>query len=84
MYAAAAPMSAASEPPYRYHWPAAVLVMMMLPLGRPMDSTNEAMIQPMAGANPPPNVRVPQPASTQVAKMSTANMIATSGTGLRL
>ena len=80
----ATPATAASVPPYRYHLPAVVLVMITLPLERGIDSTNEAMIQPMAGASPPPRVRMPQPASTQVAKTTTASRIATSGTGLRL
>jgi hypothetical protein len=76
--------TAASVPPYRYHLPAAVFVMITLPRELGIDSTNEATIQPTAGMSAPMKERVPQPASTHVAKIATSRTIATSGTGLWL
>src|SRR5271165_6039412 len=47
------PASEATVPPYRYHLPAVLSVMITLPLETGMDSTNEAIIQPSAGPRPP-------------------------------
>src|SRR5215468_8444615 len=81
--AVVAPAAAASAPPYRYHLPAVVLVMITLPCEFGIASTNETTIQPTAGSRPAPKERMPQPHSTQVAKITRARRMATSGTGLR-
>jgi hypothetical protein len=58
--------------------------MITLPCELGIASTNETMIQPRAGSRPPAKERMPQPHSTQVAKITRARRMATSGTGLRL
>jgi hypothetical protein len=84
MKLAEAPPAAANAPPYRYHSPAVVAVMITLPWELGIDSTNEARIQPSAGARPPAKERIPQPHSRDVTKITTANRTAKSGTGPRL
>src|SRR5947208_10989907 len=69
-----------SVPPYRYHSPGVVLVMMTLPLETGIDSTNDAMIQPIPGSTAPLTERVAQAASTQVARMTAQQMSAATGT----
>src|SRR6266700_1131702 len=69
-----------SVPPYRYHSPGVVLVMMTLPLETGMDSTNDAMIQPIPGSTAPLAERVAQAASRQVARMTTQQTSAATGT----
>jgi hypothetical protein len=76
-----APIRQPSEPPYRYHWPAAVLVMRTLPLGLPIARKNVIRIQPTAGSRPAPNVPMPAPDPTQVRKMTTTRRTATHGAG---
>src|SRR5215472_1378466 len=79
-----APAATATAPPYRYHLPAVVLVMITLPCELGIASTNETTSQPSAGSRPPAKERRPQPHSTQVAKITRLRRMATSGTGLRL
>ena len=69
-----------SVPPYRYHWPGVVLVMMTLPFETGMDSTNDAMIQPIPGRIAPLTECMPQAASRHVARMTTQNASAATGT----
>src|SRR2546430_13502656 len=69
-----------SVPPYRYHLPGVVLVMMTLPLETGIDSTNDAMIQPIPGSTAPLTERVAQAASRQVARMTAQQTSAASGT----
>jgi hypothetical protein len=78
------PAAQPSAPPYRYHSPAVVAVMITLPLGLPLARTNDARIQPTAGSSAAPNVPKPQPQAAHVAKITTARMIAISGAGDRL
>ena len=67
-------------PPYRYHLPAVVLVMMTLPLETGIDSTNDAMIQPIPGSAAPLTERVAQAPSRQVARMTAQQTSAPTGT----
>ena len=69
-----------SVPPYRYHLPGVVLVMMTLPFETGLDSTNAAMIQPIAGRTAPLTERMAQAASRHVARMATQNASAATGT----
>ena len=69
-----------SVPPYRYHWPGVVLVMMTLPFETGMDSTNDAMIQPIPGRIAPLTECMAQAASRHVARMTTQNASAATGT----
>ena len=55
--------------------------MMTLPLETGMDSTKEAMIQPMAGTSAPLTALMPHPASRQVTSSAAQNARAASGTG---
>jgi hypothetical protein len=55
--------------------------MITLPFDRGIASRNAVMIQPTAGSSPAANVPTPQPHATQVAKMTTARMMAIRGTG---
>ena len=75
------PIATLSVPPYRYHLPGAVLVMMTLPFETGMDSTNDAMIQPIPGRTAPLTERVAQAASRHVARMTAQHTSATTGTG---
>ena len=75
------PTAQASAPPYRYHSPAAVAVMITLPPDRAIARMNDATIQPTAGRSPAPNVPIPQPQATHVTKMTTTRTIAISGAG---
>ena len=70
-----------SVPPYRYHLPGVVLVMMTLPFETGMDSTNDAMIQPIPGRIAPLTERMAQAASRQVARITAQNASAATGTG---
>ena len=70
-----------SVPPYRYHFPAAELVMITLPFEAGRDMTKEAMIQPNAGISAPVTERTAQLASRQVARITRQETIAASGTG---
>src|SRR5215467_8880755 len=65
-----------SVPPYRYHLPAVVLVMMTLPLETGIDSTNDARSQPIPGSTAPLTERVAQDASRQVARMTSPHVVA--------
>ena len=69
-----------SVPPYRYHLPGAVLVMMTLPFETGLDSTNAAMIQPIPGRTAPLTERMPQAASRHVARMTAQHASAAAGT----
>src|SRR6516225_4918276 len=69
-----------SVPPYRYHLPAVVLVMMTLPLETGIDSTNDARIQPIPGSTAPLTERVAQDASRQVARIAAQHTSAATGT----
>src|SRR6516165_4550797 len=69
-----------SVPPYRYHLPAVVLVMMTLPLETGIDITNDVMSQPIPGSSAPLTERVAQAASRQVARMAAQQMSAATGT----
>ena len=71
-----------SVPPYRYHWPGVVFVMITLPLETGMDRTNDVMIQPMPGSSAPLTERMAQAASTQVSKMTAQHTSEATGTGL--
>ena len=66
-------------PPYRYHVPAVVLVMITLPLASGMDRMNEVAIQPIAGHTAPLIERSAQAPSRQVARSSRQNPIAPNG-----
>ena len=70
-----------SVPPYRYHLPGVVVVMMTLPFETGMDSTNDAMTQPIPGRTAPLTERMPQAASRQVARMTAQHTSAAAGTG---
>ena len=67
-------------PPYRYHLPGVVLVMMTLPLETGMDSTNDVRIQPIPGSTAPLTERVAQAPRTQVARMTAQQTSAATGT----
>ncbi len=71
-----------SVPPYRNHLPGVVAVMITVPLATGMDSTNDAMIQPIPGSSAPLTERMAQAASTQVSRMTTQHASAATGTGL--
>src|SRR5438034_2708337 len=75
------PAATLSVPPYRYHSPAFVLVMITLPLETGIDSTNDVRIQPIPGKTAPLTERVAQAASTQVARMTAQQTSAATGTG---
>ena len=75
------PTATLRVPPYRYHLPGAVLVMMTLPFETGMDSTNDAMIQPIPGTTAPLTERVAQAASRHVARMTAQQTSAATGTG---
>src|SRR6266550_4092325 len=75
------PRPALAAPPYRYHLPAVVSVTITLPAGVGMVSTNEARSQPNAGTRAPIGESMPRPASRQVAKTTTQNASAATGTG---
>ena len=75
------PSPAPTAPPYRYHLPAVVLVTITLPAAVGMVSTNEARNQPNAGTRAPIGESMPRPASRQVAKITTQNTSAATGTG---
>ena len=77
---ATTPAATQSVPPYRYHLPAVVPVMMTLPLETGIDSTNDAMIQPIPGTTAPLTERVAQDASRQVARMTAQQTSAATGT----
>src|SRR3984893_10873648 len=77
---ATTPAATQSVPPYRYHSPAFVLVMMTLPLETGIDSTNDARIQPIPGKTAPLAERVAQAPSTQVARMAAQQISAATGT----
>ena len=68
-------------PPYRYHLPGVVLVMMTLPFETGMDSTNDAMIQPIPGRIAPLTERMAQAPSRQVARITAQHTSAATGTG---
>ena len=55
--------------------------MMTLPFETGMDSTNDAMIQPIPGSTAPLTERVAQAPSRQVARMTAQHTSAVSGTG---
>src|SRR5262245_4531461 len=67
-------------PPYRYHLPAVVRGMMTLPLATGIDSTNDAMIQPIPGSTAPLTERVAQAPSRQVTRMTAQHKSAATGT----
>ena len=75
------PAATLSVPPYKYHLPGVVPVMMTLPFETGMDSTNDAMIQPIPGRTAPLTERMAQAASTQVARMTAQQTSAATGTG---
>src|SRR5579859_4002238 len=75
----AIPASALTVPPYRYHLPAAVLVMITLPLATGMDRTNDARIQPSAGHSAPLTERMAQAPSRPVTKSTRQNTMAPRG-----
>ena len=75
------PAATLSVPPYRYHLPGVLLVMMTLPFETGMDSTNDAMIQPIPGRTAPLTERVAQAASRHVARMTAQDTSAAAGTG---
>jgi hypothetical protein len=60
--------------------PAVELVMITLPPETGMDRTNDATSQPTAGHSAPLIVRMAQAPSRQVARSSTQNPIAATGT----
>jgi hypothetical protein len=68
-------------PPYRYHLPGVVLVMMTLPLETGMDSTNDVRTQPIPGSTAPLTERVAHAPRTQVARITAQLMSAAAGTG---
>jgi len=69
-------------PPYRYHLPGVVAVMITLPLDTGMDRTNDVMTQPIPGSSAPLTERMAQAPSTQVSRMTTQHTSAATGTGL--
>ena len=62
--------------------PGVVAVMITVPLATGMDSTNDAMIQPIPGSSAPLTERMAQAASRQVSRMTTQHASAATGTGL--
>src|SRR5579875_855232 len=54
--------------------------MITLPMAPGMASANDPMTQPSAGARAPPDERIPQPASRQVARIAAQQPIAAAGT----
>ncbi len=68
-------------PPYRYHSPGVVPVMIRLPLGTGMDMRNDTSSQPAAGTSAPLTARMAQAASRQLATSTTQQASATTGTG---
>src|SRR5216683_85542 len=76
----AEPIAAQPAPPYRYHSPAPVLVMITLPPEFGMASKNDARIQPSAGTRAPPSVRIAQPPARQVIRIPAQNPNAATGT----
>ncbi len=74
------PAATLSVPPYRYHLPGVVAVMMTLPFETGMDSTNDAMIQPIPGTIAPLTECMAQAASRQVARMTAQLASAATGT----
>ena len=69
-------------PPYRYHLPGVVAVMITLPLDTGMDRTNDVMTQPIPGSSAPLTERMAQAPSTQVIRMAAQHTRAATGTGL--
>jgi hypothetical protein len=69
-----------SVPPYRYHLPGVVLVMMTLPFETGMDITNDAMTQPIPGTIAPLTECKAQAESRQVARMTAQHTSAATGT----
>src|SRR5262249_35224041 len=78
---ATTPIIAPTAPPNSNTSPARLAVMITLPALVPLASTNVAMNQPAAGANPPSPCWVPHAPSRQVARMATAKPTAASGSG---
>src|SRR5262249_33121795 len=75
------PSHALAAPPSQHHLPAVLSVTITLPAAVGMVSTNEARNQPNAGTRAPIGEPMPRPASRQVAKITTQNASAATGTG---
>src|SRR5580693_4820277 len=75
------PAAAHTDPPYRYHAPAAVLVTITLPPAVGSVSATETSSQPTAGTSAPAAEPMPAAPSTQVTRISAARMRAATGMG---